>query len=129
MFQEEAIISFLLFTSAGLVAFGSYRALRFAEGQKRWIGVLIPILYLFGWLIVPLLGAEAWKHDFQHSREDTPMGFATGVNLTSYVLMTVAAFAGMLCIRFFFRPDDDDARSPSPRHHDAGSDARKSGDE
>lgn len=126
MSQEEAIISFLLFTSAGLVAYGAYRALRFAEGHKRWIGVLVPILYVFGWLIVPLLGDEAWKHDFQHSHEDTPMGFATGVNLTSYVLMTVAAFAGMLCIRFFFKPDDDDVRSPSAHQHNGHPGAKES---
>ncbi len=123
MSQFEAVVAFLLLTSASLVGYGAYRALRFAEGHLRWLGVLIPSLYLFAWLAVPFLGVEAREHNFNQSDADTPMGFASGVYLTSFVLMTVATFAGMLCIRFFVRPEDRE----SEHEHEKPSGVRKPG--
>ena len=124
MSQEEAIVSFLLITSIGLVAYGSYRALRFAKGHLRWIGILIPVVYLFGWLIVPFLGSEVSESEFQNQGAETPMAFASGVFVTSYLLMIAAAFAGILCIRFFVRPGDGDPATATDADSDVERKAR-----
>jgi hypothetical protein len=120
MSQEEAVVSFLLITSIGLVGYGSYRAFRFAKGHLKWLGFLGPAVYFFGWLIVPLLGGEVSQHQYQGRGVSTPWAFVTGVYISSYILMAAAAILGMLCIRFFYRPHVDPTRDSES---DRGSDA------
>ena len=107
MSQEEALVSFLLITSICLVGYGSYRAFRFAKGHKKWLGVLSPAVYFFGWLGVPMIGSAVSQHEYQRIGLETPWSFTNWVYATSYILMTVSAIIGMLCIRFFYRPHID----------------------
>lgn len=113
----------MLFTSAGLVAYGSYRAFRFAERSKKWIGVLAPALYMIAWLLLPVFGSEVAKREFPENGAETPMWYASVVWLTSYALMTVAAIIGMLCIRFFVGPEDLSRASHDAADHDEDHDA------